>query len=319
LYVAVVVSLLASLLLGMTAGPLSRRLQPADTVRLLSVAGLCASVAMCFSLSVVAFSQLAQIPWLARAGHWSTAVLHATNPDPALVGPPAVAAVVLLLGAAVVRAGVALRDLWHAERACRELGGDSSGLVVVDDPRPDAYTVPGVRGRVVVSRAMLCALPAGERRVLLAHEASHLRHRHHLYVLAADLAATANPLQRRVAQVVRVAVERWADEDAATVVGDRRLAARALARAALARSGPITAASTAGREPASGRLSLRMGDSAVVGRVRALLAPAPSKGRTVETLALASLLLAVVAVNVDAGQDSDTLFDHAQAVYDVHR
>ncbi len=69
MYVAVAVSLLTSLLLGMTAGPLSRRLQPADTVRLLSVAGLCASLATCFSLSVVAFGQLAQIPWLARAGH----------------------------------------------------------------------------------------------------------------------------------------------------------------------------------------------------------------------------------------------------------
>jgi Peptidase family M48 len=246
-------------------------------------------------------------------------VLHATNPDPALVGPPAVAAVVLLLGAAVRRAGVAVRDLWQAQQACRELGGDSAGLVVVDDARPDAYAVPGVRGRVVVTRAMLRALPAGERRVLLAHEASHLRHRHHLYVLAAELAATANPLLRRVVQVVRVAVERWADEDAATLVGDRRLAARALARAALARSsGPIDVAAPAGRVPASGRLSLRMGDSAVVGRVRALLMPAPSRVPIVETLAVASLLLAVVAANVDAGQDSDTLFDHAQAVYDVH-
>jgi Zn-dependent protease with chaperone function len=319
LYVAVAVSLLASLLLGMTAGPMSRRLQPADAVRLLSVAGLGSSLATCFSLSVVAFSQLAQIPRLARAGHWSTAVLHATNPDPALVGPPAVAAVVLLLGAAVRRAGVAVRDLWQAQQACRELGGDSAGLVVVDDARPDAYAVPGVRGRVVVTRAMLRALPAGERRVLLAHEASHLRHRHHLYVLAAELAATADPLLRRVVQVVRVAVERWADEDAATVVGDRRLAARALARAALARSRPIAAAAPAGQVRASGRLSLRMGDSAVVARVRALLAPAPSKGRTVETLAVAALLLAVVAADVDAGQDSDSLFDHAQAVYDVHR
>ena len=33
----------------------------------------------------------------------------------------------------------------------------------------------------------------------------------------------------------------------------------------------------------------------------------------------ASILAAVVAVNVDAGQDTDSLFDHAQAVYEVSR
>jgi hypothetical protein len=62
-----------------------------------------------------------------------------------------------------------------------------------------------------------------------------------------------------------------------------------------------------------------MGDSGVVGRVQALLAPAPLHGRIVEMLAVASILVAVVAVNVDAGQDTDSLFDHAQAVYEVSR
>ena len=223
----------------------------------------------------------------------------------------------VLTGMAVRRAFLAVRDLWEAQRAGRDLGGDASGLIVVDDPRPDAYALPGMRGRVVVSTAMLRALPAAERRVLLAHEASHLRHRHHLYVLAVELSAAANPLLRRVATVVRAEVERWADEDAASDVGDRRLAARALARAALARSRPVTA-DLRPRRAANG-LSLRMGENAVVGRVRALLAPAPLHGRIVETLAVASILVAVVAVNVDAGQDTDSLFDHAQAVYEVSR
>ena len=317
MYFALAVSVLADLVLSALAGPLSRRLKPADTVRLLSVAGLCAALATGFALWEVAFSQLAQIPWLADAGHWSAAVLHATNPVPRLVGPPAGAAVMVLTGMAVRRAVLAVRDLWEAQQAGRDLGGDASGLVVVDDPRPDAYALPGMRGRVVVSTAMLRALPAAERRVLLAHEASHLRHRHHLYVLAVELTAAANPLLRRVATVVRAEVERWADEDAASDVGDRRLAARALARAALARSRPGTA-DLRPRRAANG-LSLRMGENAVVGRVRALLAPAPLHGRIVETLAVASIMVAVVAVNVDAGQDTDSLFDHAQAVYEVSR
>jgi len=55
---------------------------------------------------------------------------------------------------------------------------------------------------------MLRARPPDERRVLLAHEDSHLRHRHHLFTQLADLAATANPLLRRSARAVLDAVAR---------------------------------------------------------------------------------------------------------------
>jgi Zn-dependent protease with chaperone function len=105
----------------------------------------------------------------------------------------------------------------------------------VPDDIPGAYALPGFTGRIVVSTAMLHALPADERAVLLAHEAAHLTHRHHAYLLTAELAAAANPLVRPSLGAVRRAVERWADEAAAAEVGDRDLAARALARAGLAR------------------------------------------------------------------------------------
>jgi hypothetical protein len=39
---------------------------------------------------------------------------------------------------------------------------------MVHDDLPDAYALPGLTGRVVVSTAMLQALPADERQVLLA-------------------------------------------------------------------------------------------------------------------------------------------------------
>jgi hypothetical protein len=54
-----------------------------------------------------------------------------------------------------------------------------------------------------------------------------------VFVAAAHLAATASPL-RPLASAVEFAVERWADEGAAAVTGDRQLA-RAIARAAQAR------------------------------------------------------------------------------------
>jgi len=68
-----------------------------------------------------------------------------------------------------------------------------------------------------------------------AHERSHLRHRHHWYLVATEMAVAVVPPLRRLADQVRFATERWADEDAAAALGgDRDLVARAIARAALA-------------------------------------------------------------------------------------
>ncbi len=66
-----------------------------------------------------------------------------------------------------------------------------------------------------MTQSMLAVLDADERRVLLAHEASQLRHRHHLYVALTELAAAGNPLLRGAPTLLRQTVERWADEDAA--------------------------------------------------------------------------------------------------------
>ncbi|MFJ2651595.1 M56 family metallopeptidase [Streptomyces sp. NPDC087420] len=104
----------------------------------------------------------------------------------------------------------------------------------MDDPVPVAFALPGAPGRVVVSSTMLRALTADERRALLAHERAHLRHRHHVFLLVTQLTAAVNPLMRPVADGGGFALERRADEDAGTVVGDPPLVARAVARAALA-------------------------------------------------------------------------------------
>jgi hypothetical protein len=64
---------------------------------------------------------------------------------------------------------------------------------------------------------------------------------------------------------VTTALERWADEDAAAAVGDRALTARALARAALARSGHRRASGPAG--------ALAAADHDVLRRAEALYAP----------------------------------------------
>ncbi|MFF4214568.1 M56 family metallopeptidase [Streptomyces sp. NPDC001796] len=107
-------------------------------------------------------------------------------------------------------------------------------VVVMADAAPDAYAVPGLPGRIVVSTGMLEALDDADREAMLAHESAHLACHHYAFVAVAQLAATCNPLLRPVAAAVAYTIERWADERAATACGDRRQVARAIGKAALA-------------------------------------------------------------------------------------
>lgn len=145
---------------------------------------------------------------------------------PAWLGVPSVATLVFI-GFSVQRTRRRLR--WRS-------GGHAAGddLEVIPIPEPIAYSVPGRPGHIVVSVGMLRALPAAERRVLLAHERSHLERGHHRYLRVVELAAAAVPILSSLKHHVRHATERWADEDAAEHVGDRRLVATALARATVA-------------------------------------------------------------------------------------
>jgi beta-lactamase regulating signal transducer with metallopeptidase domain len=126
---------------------------------------------------------------------------------------------------------------------------------------------------------MLGALSAEERRVLLAHERAHLAHRHGRLCTVVTLADAVNPFLAPVRRTVVFLVERWADERAAAVVGDRACTARALARAAL----------TAGcQEPSHG---LGFTDRAVTRRIAALQTAPPPRlwGLAATVLALGAL------------------------------
>jgi hypothetical protein len=295
-----------SVLLGASAPWLGRRLPPATAVRLLTVAMLLAALASGFVLAVAGTLAVGQIPAVAAEGGWSARVLASGLRVPMAVGGCAALAAAGLLLAALRRVVVSGRDLVRAARTCRRLGPDVDGLVVIDDEEPDAYALPGLGGRVVVSTAMLRALPSDERRVLLAHEAAHLAHRHHLWVQAASVAAAANPLLRQAAGAVRGAVERWADEVAAAEVGDRALVARALARAGLAR--------TRGRRPAVRSLALAGADRGVADRARALLAGPPPRRRALAG-AVSALVLTVAAAALVTSVETMTRFEAAESVY----
>jgi beta-lactamase regulating signal transducer with metallopeptidase domain len=299
--------LVVSCLLCGTGSRLGRSVPPATAVRLLTAAAVLTALSTGFVLSVAAFLVVAQVPDVAALGGWSVPSLATGGPIQLLVGLTCGVLVLLLLMAATRRLILTGRDLARAAVVCHRLGPGTNGLIIVEDDQPDAYALPGLTGRVVISTAMLRALPACERRVVLAHEASHLRHRHHLYALLVDLGAAANPLMRPLATGVHDAIERWADEDAAAEVADRHLAARALARAGLARARAIPS------PPLSGP-RLAAADTNVTDRAKALLAPRP-KPQRVLAAAITAVALTATAAAVSTATATERRFEVAQQQY----
>src|SRR5271165_303156 len=312
MHLAVYLPLLMPLLAAAAAGPLAGRLPPVAATWLLAGSAVALAAASSAVLGLLALTAVVRIPLVGAAGEMSMQVL--SRGDPASV-PVAVAAGVLLAAAA---AG-ACRALWRriaallaAGRQARRLPG-AGQVVVIDDEAADAYTLPGWPCRIVVTAGMMRALSHPERQVLLAHERAHASGLHYLFTTAARLAAAANPLLRPVAAAVGYTVERWADERAAAVTGDRPLAARAVAQAAIAasadphrRPGPAVALGAVALP------QIRRGPGPVPHRVAALLRPAPRPQLLL--LGAAVLLVAVSGVSaLEASRDLHNLLELAQA------
>ncbi|MEU0410024.1 M56 family metallopeptidase [Streptomyces griseorubiginosus] len=256
------------LVLPLTAWPVARlaeqHLHPRVATRLLTaVAGvmaLCSTV--CLGLLMVVGT--AQLPGNPLPDGWSDREVREAVPYDEIAGQ---AAIPVLLAVAAVCA----RTLWRNRRTRRAAHRALAGLpdtevAVLDDALPYAYALSGrSRDRVVVTTALLAGLRPAERRALFAHERAHLAARHHRFLLIARLAADANPFLRPLRTAVSYTTERWADEEAARTVGDRRTVARAIGRAALiSRPAP---------GPALAGFAL---PGPVPRRVAALLGPAPA-------------------------------------------
>lgn len=326
-----------SLALARAAPALSRCLAPRLAAPLLTLMALATALATGIVLCLAAFAAVARLPLAARLGRWTPQPLQAGQPGTGWGFLAGAAALALLAAAACFAAGE-VRDLTRAVRACRALAaGQRAGeaaetgaaraggrpwtsarpadrLVITADERPLAYAVPFPAGTIVVSAGLLGLLGADERRALLAHEHAHLRQHHAGYVLLAGLAARANPLLRPLARQVRLATELAADEQAAQEVGDRRVVARALARASLA-ARTSTAAPAAGRTTlaaAGGRLAIADTDAAA--RVRALLAP-PRRRRPWAAATALALTLASAATAITLTLATHQQFEVAQSAW----
>lgn len=296
--------LLASLLLAVGIRPLAACLSPAAATRLLVGAAVSTALAWGWMLALLGWSAVAQLSAVAAEGHWSHSQIHAGDPVSATVGWAASAVFLAVSTAATVMMIQRARATWLAWQLARRICPAADGdLVIVPDPVPNAFAVPGAGGRVIVSAGMLHALDADERRVLLAHERSHLRHRHDLWLTAAYLAAAADPLLARLPAAVSLLVERWADEDAAHLVADRQLAARAIGHAGLA-----TARAHRSSRPTAAALPAAA--SHVTARIAALAAQPITSSKPLILAVLALLALTATAA-VDAGRDTENVFESA--------
>ncbi len=255
------------LVLPLTAWPVARlaehHLHPRMATWLLT--GVSGVLAVCSTLSLALLMVVgtAQLPGNPLPDGWSDPEVREAVPYDEIAGKAAIPTLVLVLVSCA-------RAAWRHHRVRRRAGRALEGLpatsvVVLPDANPYAYALPGRKDRVVVTTAMLSTLTGPERRALFAHERVHLTARHHRFLLTVQLAARANPFLRPLRTAVTYTTERWADEEAATRIGSRRIVARAVGKAALiSRGAPaVTLAGFASAGP-------------VPRRVAALLGPAPA-------------------------------------------
>ena len=158
-----------------------------------------------------------------------------------------------------IRVGV---GWWRDMRTVR-----TDAATITEQEQPLAVAVPGHHGGVLVSKGLMRMLSREELQVVFRHEHSHLRHRHHVYTVLGAFAVAVFPPLNSLHRALRLALERWADEDSAAATGDRELVAHTIARVALAAPAPRSA------------WHLAFAQSPVVHRVEALLGDAPSGSR----------------------------------------
>jgi Peptidase family M48 len=291
------VPLLCALAVALAASRIARRASPRAGSTALVAAALASAAAADVALGALVGARLLDAEPLAALLRW-----RAERPHPIPVPVPISLLAAVALAALAAAAGVDWRRSRRAVRHLRSLHATAppGELMIVRSPAALAHALPGIGkspGRILVSDGMLRTLDSGERRVLLAHERSHLRHRHDCYRRLVRIAARINPLVRPVVAATDFLLERWADEDAAGAVGSRRLTARAVARAAL------TAPSYAHfGEPS-------FAAQHVAARVDALLATTPSaRSRLALVLPLVLATIAILGA-VAAGHEVAHLFD----------
>ncbi|MFI9626081.1 M56 family metallopeptidase [Streptomyces sp. NPDC052042] len=297
-----------------TARRLAEALPPVRAARLLAATGVGLALCGLLALALLVVPGATRFPAVSAFGEL---VRPLSAVAPAAAVPLAAVALALLAGCSAAVARAVRRHWAQLHRSEPRFERAEEELAVLRDSRPDAYALPGrpgTPGRIVVTTGMLRALDPDERDALLAHERAHLVGRHHLYLAAVELAALCHPALRSLRGPMGYALERCADEAAAEAVGDRRLAARAIGRAALA-----TRAAEGDARPRP-RAALAAAAGPVPRRVAALLGrgtPSPRVGRAAAAALLACLVVSGAAA-LEATGDLHSSIEAAQGETGPH-
>lgn len=223
--------LLVTLCIAAIATSAHRRLPPRLATRFVTLALVLVVIAALPTALLVALGFLAHAPVVGTGFEWCAQAIGMHASIPAWVGLPVLA----LLAIGTVRTALLIRQHCALRRE------DARPIHVAHSHKPYAVTLPGRAGQIVISTAMVDLLDDDERRIVVAHERAHARYRHDRYLLTAELAAALLPPLRGLARRVNFSIERWADEAAAAVCGDRKLVAITLGKVALQTNPPTVA------------------------------------------------------------------------------
>jgi Zn-dependent protease with chaperone function len=250
------------------------RLRPAAAARCSAVLLAAVAIAAVPTLWLIGLSGLAHMGLHTPVIDWSRHLLPDYRPFGALVGIASLAAAF----AGTLRAARVL--LHHRRLRCT----DTCPVQFIHTDEVYAYTLPGPARTIAISDGLRNALDDHEFDVVIAHEQAHARHRHDRFKLLALVTTAFIPPIAPVMTRLDFYLERWADEEALVHTGaDRRLAARTIAKVALAGASP---------QPALG-----IADHGVAARATALLHPIEQPGVTtrLQTLMLVAATLAFAA------------------------
>ena len=208
-----------------------RGLPPRDWARIVTSSLGMGAAALGTSLLLVAAPTLLAAVGLHYTAAWCDRVMYGIAPAGSAQGWAAVA----LLG---VASAATLRSLRRTAwlRAGAEEGTRLAEVARIDDT--EVFVLPArepmamaVAGRVAISRGLIEDLSPDQLRMVLRHEAVHLRRRHQRLTLMGRLLRGLLwwlPWARHSLEVQELAVERWADEEAATNPEERRALREAL-------------------------------------------------------------------------------------------
>ncbi len=296
--ISVYLPLIAAALIGL--GLRLRRLlpgHPAVQTWAVSVVTIGTAFMSTWSLVLLATARVDRVAFVTERLHLVGGLLRRSEHMPFGVS---IAAAVYL----VVRAYRVVRLVARSRRARRASNlfraKHDGALVVVADDNPIAIALAGKRrtpGTVVVSTALFTTVPVAQRRAVLAHEHAHLALHHHAHRGAVNIAIALEPFLASAQTASGRAIERWADEHAATDATQRRNAADAILT--FLQHSPARTGAAPGVAVRLGGLAYA--DNNAHARIEALL-QSPPRRRILHAVPVALVIIAIMSATGDATQ-----------------